>query len=495
MKQIVILGILLACTFVVGASAQNHILEPEKMKQDIAVLKQALTTLHPGLYLYNTKEQFGKYFDDLEASVRVPADERKFYLLLSQLTARIKCGHTFPNPLNLDDDVAARLFAGRSLPLYFVVVDGRIIVTNNYSEDASIVRGDEIVAINGIKTSRIIEKLLSVSRGDGNNSIGKRLSNLNVIPGEDYGHSLFDIYFPLFFPASGERFALRIKHSNGKIVSASVRGVSADQRKAAFEKEFGPIAKSEQTWAARTLNDSTAYLKFGTFSFWNSNYDWKTDIANKFRDIRSKQGIKNLIIDIRGNEGGNGEIRDLILSYITPKQIRGEYDAKLCYRSLNVPDSLLPHLTTWDKHFKDPKDPGKYFMNEIGLYEKKDAEASEPIFPAPDRFAGQVYLLTDAINSSSTFDMAWAFQANKLGIIIGEPTGGTKQGLNGGQMFFLTLPNSKFEIDLPIQHYYHKGYPDEGVIPEYVVRTSPDDIRDKRDRQMEFALQLIASKH
>ena len=491
MKQSIILIVLIVNAVVFNVSAQSRLLEPEKMRLDVTILKQALTTLHPGLYLYNTKEQFSRYFDDLDRKVRVPMNEREFYLRLSELTARIKCGHTFLNPLNLDDDVAARLFSGRSLPLYFVVVNRRMMVTHNYSGDASIVRGDEIVSINGIQTSHIIEKLLSVSRGDGNNSLGKRLSNLNVNPDEDYGHSLFDIYFPLFFPTSGERFDIRLKNANGKLIAVNVQGITTDERRAAYEKEFGKIAKFEQTWAYRKVDDKTAYLRFGTFAFWNSKFDWKTDIANKFRDIRSQSGIKNLIIDIRGNEGGNGEIRDLILSYITSKQMRGEYDAKLCYRSLSVPETLLAHLSTWDKRFKEPKDPTQYFVNKIGLYEKKDDEASEPILPAPDGFTGKVYLLTDAVNSSATFDMAWTFQANKLGTIVGEPTGGTKRGLNGGQIFFLTLPNSRFEIDLPIQHYYHKGYPDEGVTPEYVVRTTTDDIRTKRDRQLEFTLRLL----
>jgi len=79
----------------------------------------------------------------------------------------------------------------------------------------------------------------------------------------------------------------------------------------------------------------------------------------------------------------------------------------------------------------------------------------------------------------------------KLGVIVGEPTGGTKRGLNGGQMFFLTLPNSKFEIDLPIVHYYHKGFPDEGVMPDYVVETTREAIQNDQDRQLSFTLKML----
>ncbi|MBA2619576.1 MAG: hypothetical protein H0U87_00070 [Acidobacteria bacterium] len=379
------------------------------------------------------------------------------------------------------------------MPFYFVIIDKKIIVTHNYSEQNAIARGDEISEINGISAHKIIETLLTVSRGDGNNSIGKRISNLNLIPEEDYKHALFDVYFPLFFPAvDSTRFSIKTKPSNGKQRKYTVKSVSPEQRKAAFERQFGRIPKFEKTWNYKLLDDKTARLKFGTFSFWNSDFKWQPYLESVFKDLQSKPNIKNLIIDIRGNEGGNGEIRDAILSYITAKPITGEYEAKICYSFLSVPDSLLKYLSTWDKTFKQPKKESDFALNELGLYQKKEGAAFEPITLNPNRFTGKVYLLTDAVNSSSTFDMAWTFQANKLGVVVGEPTGGTKRGLNGGQMFFLRLPNSKFEIDLPIIHYYHKGFADEGVTPDFVVRTTRADIQNGTDKQLEFALKIAA---
>lgn len=474
------------------AGQKKYLLSPQQMSDDLAILKQSLTALHPGLYLYNTKEQIEKHFSELEKQIKIPLDEKRFYLLISQLTAKIKCGHTFLNPLNLDEKVAERIFSKKSLPFYFVVLDGKIIITHNFSQQETIRRGDEILAVNNHPAKEIIEKLLTVSRGDGNNSLGKRRANLNLIPEEDYEHALFDIYFPLLFSADTSRYDVKINHSDGKRKNYSVESISPEQRKTTYEKQFGKIPKYEQTWEYKSLNDRTAYLKFGTFAFWNSDFKWQAYLENVFKDLQAKPLIKNLVIDLRGNEGGSGAIRDEILSYVASKPIVGEYEAKRCYASLRVPDSLLKYLSTWDKSFKQPKNEAEYKLNEIGLYEKQENTASDPILPKPNRFAGKVYLLTDAVNSSATFDMAWTFQANNLGTIIGEPTGGTKRGLNGGQMFFLTLPNSKFEIDLPIQHFYHKGFPDEGVIPDYIVRTTRKDIQNQKDRQLGFALSKIA---
>jgi len=41
-------------------------------------------------------------------------------------------------------------------------------------------------------------------------------------------------------------------------------------------------------------------------------------------------------------------------------------------------------------------------------------------------------------------------QENKLAKIVGQASGGNKQGINGGNYFFLYLPNSKVVIDVPV---------------------------------------------
>ncbi|NJL75271.1 MAG: hypothetical protein HC892_09825 [Saprospiraceae bacterium] len=83
---------------------------PEKMKQDIVLLKSVLYNLHPGLYKYNTREDIEMYFSDLAAIASKEMPLTDFYLKVSQLVNKVKCGHTFPNPLNLDDDTKKILF-------------------------------------------------------------------------------------------------------------------------------------------------------------------------------------------------------------------------------------------------------------------------------------------------------------------------------------------------------------------------------------------------
>ncbi|MFN3918647.1 MAG: S41 family peptidase, partial [Flavobacteriales bacterium] len=112
--------------------------------------------------------------------------------------------------------------------------------------------------------------------------------------------------------------------------------------------------------------------------------------------------------------------------------------------------------------------------------------------PKTNSYKGEVFLITNANNSSTTFTMADIFKNYSFGKIVGEPTGGTKQGLNGGQMFFLCLPFSKFEIDLPIIFQAPtENSLDEAVNPDYLITTKQSDIFYNRDSQIEFIFKKI----
>jgi hypothetical protein len=470
------------------------LLTAAQMQGDLEILRSAWTTLHPGLYRYNSPRQIEGYFSNLKSRFSKPADERTFYLSLSQLAEKIKCGHTYLNPLNLGKSTRERILPARVIPLFFEIVSGnKIILTHDLSGNEGVEKGDEIVSINHIASKRIIDSLLTVSRSDGNNATGKKLNNINETTDEAKNHSLFDIYFPLFFPTATETFIITTKKFNKHArKEIKVKGLTLPERVKAYEKLFGAIPVAEKTWDYKMLNTQTAYMKFGTFAFWNSNFNPRRFVDSIFLDLSGKKEIKNLIIDIRNNEGGDNT-SDHILSYITAKKTGCEDPDRRCYRYLAVPDSLLVFLDTWDNSFKKSKDPNKFLENELGLYEEKRAgEPCDHIEPRSNGFRGKVFLLINAKNSSAGYEMARSFKTAELGLIVGETTGGSQQGINGGEFFFLTLPSSTFEIDLPLIYNYHPNKPDQGINPDYEIKTTQRDIYDNKDAQLEFVLSFIS---
>ncbi len=467
--------------------AQNHVyISPLAMKQDLAILKAVLVNLHPGIYKFSSKKAFEKEFTALALKADEQMPLTQFYLAVSQFINTIKCGHTFPNPLNLSDTAKKIYLSNQVIPFYFKIIDNKIIITHHVSDQLLIKDGDEILSINNHSSQNIIRKLLTVSRADGNRAQHKRLANISLLPDDSYSNTLFDIYFPLFFPESTKELSVEIRNSKGGKKVYKLPYMSIDQRSKSYESKYGKILSDENTLGYATLNASTAYLKFGTFAFWNSDFNWKNYIDSCFTAIQANKKINNLVIDLRGNEGGSGEMRDYLLSKITGKPLLNERNPINCYSYLTIPDSLLQYLSTWDRRFKLPKNKTEYVLNDIGLYQKKNQPPPLAIMPGTNAFSGNTYLLVDAVCSSATFGFAWTFQYNKLGTIIGEPTGGTKKGLNGQEMFFFTMPNAKIEIDIPLVYFYTKDVKDEGVIPDIIIKPTQQSIYNRTDPVLNY---------
>jgi len=485
MKKLILLVCFLWC---LTAHAQSdQVLTVKQMHKDLAILKAAFTQLHPGVYRYTTPVQLDQYFEEmmLETSRALPLSQ--FYISLSQLSVKLHCGHTYVNPYNQKKAIIKQVFADQVMPILFQTINDQFIITHNLSENSSLNKGDEIVSINGIGTKEIIDSLLTVSRADGMHGQGKQMDNISISPyfvnAKQY--ALFDIYFPLFFPKDGHdnAYQMIIKPFQGKKKLLTIPAVSKLIRQTIFQQRY--LAEYAQPTATfNWFTQKCGYLKIDQFSQkgWKSAY--KQYLDSTFNALRIHKA-STLIVDIRNNEGGDDEVRNEVLSYLLEKPI--SYPIKRYYRFLSVTDTLLPYLDTWDESFKKPKIATDYGKNEDGLFYKKNTHPADTIQPKANHFNGRIFLLTTAINSSSSFFMADILQQAKAAVLIGETTGGTKQGINGGQFFFLKLPNTGIEIDIPIVYQAPiMSRIDEGIVPDIKIKTRQKDIATGNDPVMNY---------
>jgi hypothetical protein len=82
-------------------------------------------------------------------------------------------------------------------------------------------------------------------------------------------------------------------------------------------------------------------------------------------------------------------------------------------------------------------------------------------------------------------------KASGAGKLVGVATGGNQRGINGGAFFFVRLPASGIEFDLPlIGTFPPVSAPDEGIEPDVKVETSALDIATGIDAPLERALTL-----
>lgn len=363
-----------------------------------------------------------------------------------------------------------------------------MIITKNATQNQNLITGTEILSVNGFSASQIADSLLLLTKGDGLRN-AKRFNSLEV-SGYDY-YEPFDVYFPLFFSPIEGRYTLSVRipgESEIKTVS-----VDAVDRKSRYEPllnaGYNLPSSYEETWKFSKLSENAALLKIGTFAVWDFELDWKKFLKDAFNNLDEKN-IPNLVIDIRGNEGGLDAVLKALQKYLVDEGCSYiPFEQKVRYD--RVPENLKPYLNTWDNGFYNLS--GK--INPCGpdFYCMKKNKKNEPVRvkKGNQAYTGKVWFLIDAANSSSTFYLARIAKECGFGTLVGQDTGGTKQGINGGGIFFLRLPNSKIEVDIPIFGSFAPGAPDEGIKPDIPVERTVQDIVEGQDPEMEAVLELI----
>ena len=206
------------------------------------------------------------------------------------------------------------------------------------------------------------------------------------------------------------------------------------------------------------------------------------------------KNIESLIVDIRPNEGGL-DVGDVLISRLIDSEIALS-QTKRFVRYQKAPADLVPFLDTWDRSFDDwgksAVDPKDGFFT---LKRYDDNANGSMIRPSGRQYKGRVFVLVGAVNSSATFQFARTIKQYKLGTLVGQTTGGNQRGINGGAFYFLRMPRTKIEIDLPLIGQFAVGdAPDAGIEPDVFVKPTAADIAAGRDAELEAVKRLIIER-
>lgn len=377
------------------------------------------------------------------------------------------------------------------VPFYFKWIQRSMVVTQDFTPDHSLPRGTEILSIDGVQTSVILARLLSIARADGSND-NKRIAQLEVNGNSEY--PTFDIYFPLFFPQKSTVMALRIrKPGSAKAEQIVVQPLTFEERIASIKKRDDQRKGSnDPQFEWKDLEDGSGYVRMPTWALYDSKWNWK-EWLHVHIDGLVDRNAPALILDLRRNEGGN-DIGNEIIPYLIDEPIRPSSMRRLV-RYRKVPEDLVPYLDTWDKSFRDwgaaavdlpaPWPTAPVEVPYLGHVRSDDDANGDVIKPGGKRFRGRVFVIIDANNSSATFQFAQNVHNHRLGTLVGQTTGGNQRGINGGAFFFLRLPHSGIEMDLPlIGTFPPSPAPNAGITPDLPITPTIGDIASGRDPEL-----------
>ncbi|MDD2804716.1 MAG: S41 family peptidase [Elusimicrobiales bacterium] len=248
--------------------------------------------------------------------------------------------------------------------------------------------------------------------------------------------------------SGGKQFELETRDSAGRARTRKLGVIGIDAAVELRKATEKPLA--DET-SLRLLEDgSVAYFRYPSFRYSEAE---KEKIDRIFAEAGK---AKALIIDIRGNGGGNSAMGEHIMKYLTEKPVRS-----FSKMQVKVSAELLAN-PKYSRHMREENlafAPGTLVTNRT----KEEKQEKPAAF-----FGGKVYLLTDNATFSSASDFAAMFRDYECGRIIGYETGGLPTCF--GDVFSLALTNSRLPFGVSYKKFYgprpKPGDEEHGVLPD-----------------------------
>ncbi len=415
--------------------------------EDLVFFNNAVTYGHPVNYNPNkNKVTLDEVVKKLQSIEKDSLDHTEFRLLLNEAIFNVGCVHTRISKGITNETTLEKLY----FPSLVILKNGKLIDTLN----------TEITSINGISSETIVSDIEHFYASDGvTNALSIEAFNKN-------SYLLISKYF---------KFPKDYTIKNGSQTSVLQATKEFPKTK---ELKFNENVIFNNNDNLFYIKDGIPILKISTF--------YKTDksfFQKSFQYIQ-RNNIQSIIIDLRGNLGGNRKSTVLLTKNLA--------DTSFSY------SILQPKLST--KKYLNGQ--GKFYLflsilkyNVGNVFNGRRTELGREFVynfkSKQNNYKGQIFVLTDGYTASAaTMVTSWLKQHSKA-TFIGQQSGGGYNGNNGGSFPVITLPNSKYQITFPAYRLVLDKNSDQkgGIIPDIIIEPIYG-----LDNTLTQTLQIINSK-
>ncbi|WP_312901228.1 S41 family peptidase [Chryseobacterium taichungense] len=481
---------------------QNICIPPEKLKEDVDFTYAKIKEMHPGLYMYISKDELDRKFDSVKNTINTPLTPLQFYFKLQPVISDIREGHLslrIPSKRITKREIKdLENKKGMFSRFEYYIKDDRLFIIGNKDSIEKIKPGIEILTIDKTPVSYYIKKYRRLISTDGFNTTFKP-------------YFLKDLFFNYYVAEKGYQNNATIEtvfNGEKKTYRLTRESKSEDDLKKEKENKKRTEDKKINDYVAFSDSynrnfkfldqDSTiAYIKVKSFS---GDYSAKF-YKNTFEQIK-KAGAAYLILDVRNNYGGSLEEIHKLYSYLSPEPY-------VLIKPSQVNSATTPLKTNYFRKsnalqytFKTLTYPAFFFAQTFSTY-KKDGKfyykikADKPSKPDKNAFNGRIFVLINGSSFSASSILTAKLKNDKRAVLVGEETGGANDGTVAGFYSYQVLPNSK--IDLPIglvlvQPDISFTQTQKGVVPDIPIKETMDDIIHNRDPQLEWIMSDIKNE-
>ncbi|MVM36110.1 peptidase S41 [Spirosoma sp. HMF4905] len=446
-------------------------LTPDQLQADFSRFRTALNEVHPEMYRYTPKPVFDSLFEATAARLNRSMSQHEFYVMMTPLLVALRDGHIKWIVSGRDEHYP--FFTDKLFPLKLYFLGEKAWMMDNYST-SPVPIGAEIKAINGKPMHQIIQTLLPMMTFADGNGIGGKLEDLN---------HYFSGYYATFIDAPTAFDVVCQVGSETKTITVSP---VTDQTIKAYVEAHKPTP--QKPFRLTFMDTQTAVMTIERFMGNKKEQDYKQFLHDSFQEIKAKN-VQHLVLDLRDNEGGEESWGILLYSYLARQPFR-YYD----------------HISVHQKKkYSFPAWTSKLYRMLKGLAVKKHGNAYALAWhkglrntkPKPEAYQGKLYVLLNGTSFSVTTELAARIHADKRAVFIGQESGGGYRVNSSGIFTITQLPNSKIDLGIGMFGFNMANvaeHADRGIIPDYLVEPTADDMLNHRDRIMEYTLKLIQSQ-
>jgi hypothetical protein len=434
---------------------------PDELTNDLMYMKDMLEALHPGLYDFTGKGEFERTIADSKRRITRSMTESDFYKLLTPVIEAIHCGHTQLRHSEITEEFNKKY--GKYFPFKITVNGRKAYLLQDVADTA---RGLEIIKVNGQPMATVLNNLKDKVSTEGLSGSTKDYFLARTFA------SLYSIYYD-----QPDSFKLQLRNPKSRQITNN-----------SFAARN--IMLAEPTHSLELKEIDTLQTAILTISDFVSEKDMSLFLENSFNTIQHK-GYSHLIIDLRDNDGHEDYLGPLLYSYLSTEPFR-YYDRI----DLKTADTLkLNSLFISNETFSKA---APSFSSNLSVTDSAITFINHPNLAIHEfhqyGFHGQVYIIVNGGTQSSAAELAVLASAAKRALIIGQETTSNFHGNCNTGNAYLTLPNSRIRVTLPLAKYKlstaNESYT-HSLIPDYAIKYSVPDIIERKDKEMETCIQQI----
>ncbi|MCW8878208.1 MAG: S41 family peptidase [Kangiellaceae bacterium] len=459
---------------VLTAAATTQI-SPDLLKEELELIESHLKAIHPEPFGRTSRSDFESHLVGLKNTIIYPQSRAEFYLKIAPLLASLNDVHSFVHlPKDQFGDFHRR--GEKLFPLAVILQQEDLYVAADLSSLSSIPTGAQVLTINGVSVSHIISQM-------------RRLAVKETPSGQNRRIQM-DFAWLMAALGYGAPEYLTKYEFHGEVYEVTSLGMDVPKAPQSPDKVISYYGYSK-------LTGNTSLLWLNDF---NEDQDkFASYLEDKFA-LMERQGVSNLILDLRYNSGGLSENLKALLAKITSKPVYWASKGKI-----KISKHLKSAHRTNTRHRRENKYnwglqwlpiewantlQRKIWWADLGDFVELKLE---PVTPSKYKGLERVWVLTNGFCYSACSFFIASVKHYELGRVIGEKPGSIAK-YQFAYPVTITLPHSGLRFTLPSMRLdFPETKVGDLILPHLEISRSQEQISQKKDPILAKALREAES--